>query len=185
MMILSGTRGILVRKVCLVVAVLAIAIIAMRALSHTGDELMPARPARGDSGLLLYLHPEKERYSLGEPVFVDVEVYNEGDETRRLNVVLAPPGRIVRLIIENPSGVVTDRSNILVAAEDHPDDFLSLAPGLYVGMRIDLAHFYTIKSPGRYKIKAVYLNTKSGTQFGSPAAWQGRVESNRVEIDVD
>jgi len=172
-------------KMWFVVPFLAIANIGVMALDRTENELVPARPARGDGGLLIYLHPEKEKYSLGEPVFVDAELYNEGDETQRMNVDLTPAGRILRLVIENPLGEVTDRSNIMMAARDHPDDFVSLVPGLYVGMRIDLAHFYTIKLPGRYKIKAVYLNTKSGTEFGSPAAWQGRLESNTVEIDVD
>ena len=172
-------------KPWIVVTALTITFLGLNAVNRAGDDILPARPARGDGGLLLYLHAEKERYRRGEPVFVDAELYNEGDDTKKLNVVLAPPGRVLRLTIEDPSGVVTDRSNILVAADEHPDDFLSLAPGLYVGMRIDLAHFYTIKSPGRYKIQAVYLNTKSGTQFGSPAAWQGRLASNRIEIDVD
>ena len=75
-----------------------------------------------------------EEYNLGEPVSLDAELYNEGDETQRLNVVLSPPGRILRLVIENPLGEVSDWSNILVAARDGPDDLLSLAPGLYVGM---------------------------------------------------
>jgi hypothetical protein len=184
LLIPTGNGGKAMKKVYLVLAILAIAILGVKAFGRTGVALVPARPGSGASDLLLYLHPEKERYKLGEQVFVDAELYNEGEETQRLNVVLAPPGRILRLVIENPSGVITDRSNILVAREDQPDDYLSLAPGLYVGMRIDLAHFYTIESPGRYKIKGVYLNSKSGDRFGSPA-WQGRLESNAIEIHVD
>lgn len=37
---------------------------------------LPQPPTSNESGLVLYLHPERTTYNLGEPILVDLEVHN-------------------------------------------------------------------------------------------------------------
>ena len=135
------------------------------------------------TGLSLRVRLEKETYTVGEAMPISVEIENASYDPVRLNVDLTAPSHILRFVVQTPDGGIIDVPSVESGATWVRSDFIWLAPGLYVGRRIDVTRFYPMGMRGRYIINAVYDNVAKGIEFGEEA-WIGKIESKRVEVSV-
>lgn len=121
------------------------------------EEQQQARDPIDQSGLTLALSSTKRSYVLGEPVYVSVELRNDGDQPFEIFPYLEPGEGVMSVDVTKPDG---SRFRFLPMGEADSDaDLISIEPGESHGTVFQVffgGAGWTFGEPGRYTLHAIY-----------------------------
>lgn len=108
--------------------------------------------------LVLSIVAERNRYLVGEPVYVAVTLRNAGGQAERVIGTLHPEDGAVDFVITSPDG--SQREFVPLGEADHDEGFFTtLAPGVTIGNMVPIffgGNGWTFSKPGRYTVTGYY-----------------------------
>ena len=140
---------------------------------------LPVRPKRARiPNAILTLSPKDQRVGRSLPVLVTLRLQNAGvvplvancawrvnDET------MVPSAGEVYFVVEDPTGRSLPFAVLIRPRGIRQGDFAQIQPGESCASDpIDVASYFPIEQPGRYRIVATYCNGQSGSAFGLSAS---------------
>jgi hypothetical protein len=106
--------------------------------------------------LAVDLQLAKHEALVGDPIPVHISVSNVSTVDINVPVVMFPGGYWLDFEIIGPAGAMCKQNIMHSYASDIVRRTVLLQPGYSYGARFDLAHLFSMKTPGRYRLTAVY-----------------------------
>ncbi len=135
---------------------------------------------------------DKEEYTTKDQIKIDFKLENKGKKDVVVNTRFFLNGKEsprekgeVYLEVISPSGKELPLKHTRETGLPRTDDFVVLKPGEERSTKrpFNITYFYDFKTPGTYKITAVYQNV-FGDEIGLKEAFKERLKSKEVIIKI-
>lgn len=159
--------GIMLGDILQKLTVVALGVFAL-ACFRVGGGGPASAIASGKSGLELALVVQQGT-AAGEPVQATIRLTNHGPGREKVNARLllnhatSPDSvRDVSMDVAGPKGWQRSTSFAIRAGAPSASDFVTLEPGESVHKQYDLSSYYGLDAKGDYRLRATYLDVRTG-----------------------